>query len=116
MGVDLTLLPLISKDYWAAHDMINLERRSELWPLIEALPQKDIPQALSCFLARGSDGESKYGQETRTPYGMPMRYTTVGDLLALRDSGPVQNAWRNKAAWAYLAEMPPDWPIVLYWR
>lgn len=116
MGVDLTLLPLLSKDFWAAHTQLNVERRRELWPLIEALPQADIPKPVSCYFARGEDGESCYGDAEVTPYGDKMKYTTAGDLASLKDAEPVADNWLNKSTWAYLALMPKDWPIVLYWH
>lgn len=116
MGVDLKLLPLIGADYWAAHDMIEIERRRELWPAIEALPQANIPKPLSCFLARSEGGDHCYGEAETTPYGDRMKYTTAGDLLTLKDLPAVNDHWRNKAVWAYLAQMPAQWPIVLYWH
>ncbi len=60
MGVDLKLLPLIGKDCFAAHDIIRLERRSELWPMIEKLPKTPIPGKLSCYLDRQPNGEPGY--------------------------------------------------------
>lgn len=52
MGVDLTLMPLLSPDFWAAHDLIRLERRRELWDPIAVLPQLPIPKPLGCYVAR----------------------------------------------------------------
>lgn len=116
MGVDLTLMPLLSKDYWAAHDMLRLERERDLWDPIAKLPQAPIPKPLSCHQARNKEtGDTCYGDAENTPYGDRMTYTTVADLLMLNDHEGVQDHWRNKAVWAYLAQMPGDWKIVLYW-
>lgn len=116
MGVDLTLMPLLSKDTWCSHDLIRLNRRRELWDPVAALPQWPIPKALSCHQARDpKTGETCYGDAETTPYGDRMTYTTAGDLFTLGDHEGVQDNWQNKAVWAYLANMPPDWPIVLYW-
>lgn len=116
MGVDLKLLPLLSKSYWTAHDMLGLERRRELWPEIDKIPQRDIPGPVNCFLARGADGDPCYGSVEESPYGERLKFTTAGDLLALKDHDAVQDNFLNRAVWKYLAEMPPDWPIILYWH
>jgi hypothetical protein len=115
MGVDLTLMPLLSPDFWVAHDLIRVERRPELWSHIEALPQQEIPKPVGCYVARSEDGETCYGDLEDTPYGDKMKWTTAGDLLTLKDHAAVQDNWMNRAVWAYLAAMPPEWPIVLYW-
>ena len=116
MGVDLTLMPLLSQDYWAAHDVIRLERRRELWGDINALPQQEIPQPVHCYMARDKDGETCYGDAETTAYGDKMKWTTAADLLTLKDHEAVQDNWMNRAVWAYLAVMPPKWKIILYWH
>ncbi len=45
-----------------------------------------------------------------------MTYATAGDLLKLSEHSAVLDNWQNKAVWAYLANMPATWPIVLYWH
>ena len=116
MGVDLRLLPLISPNFWASHDMLGLERRRELWTAIEELPQFDIPEALYCFCARAANGEAFYGMEEESPYGNRLKYTTVGDLLTLAGHPAVIDNWKNRAVWLYLSQMPPEWQVVLYWH
>lgn len=116
MGVDLTLMPLLSPDFWCAHDLLRLERRGELWPAIDGLPQKEIPKPIGCYVATSKDGETAYGDRDETPYGDKMKWTTAADLLTLKDHEAVQDNWMNRAVWSYLAAMPPTWPIVLYWH
>jgi hypothetical protein len=116
MGVDLTLLPLMSPDFWCSHDVIEVERRRELWPEIEKLEQHHAPGPLRCFLARDKDGETCYGNVKKTPYGDRLMWTTPRRLLTLKDHEAVQDNWRNRAVWSYLASMPPEWPVVLYWH
>lgn len=116
MGVDLRLLPLIGENYWAAHSMLSVERRRELWDEILKLPVRDVPEPLSCFLARGSDGECCYGDIKDDPYGGSLKWTTPADLLTVRDHEGVQDNKINQAIWAWLEKMPPDWPVVLYWH
>lgn len=116
MGVDLKLLPLLGMDFWASHDILRLERRRELWPAIDNLPQKDIPKPLSCHEARTKEGECCYGDQDTSPYGEGLKWTTAKALLTLKDHESVQDNWMNRAVWKYLEQMPPDWPIVLYWH
>lgn len=116
MGVDLTLMPLIGEDYWAAHDLIQVERRRELWDEIAKLPSRPVRSPLSCFVARMPNGEQGYGNLETDPYGEKMRYMTPEVLLLVKDHEAVTDNWRNRAVWDYLAKMPPNWPIVLYWH
>lgn len=120
MGVDVRLLPLIEKDFWAAHDQLELERRRELWPAIEELPSHGLPDRFTCFLGTIPDGSHKgengYGERIDDPYGNPLRYVTVADLLTLSNHSAVKDNWRNRATWAYLSEMPPDWQVVIFWH
>lgn len=116
MGVELRLAPLMTRDYWVSHEMIDVGTSYDLWDAINILPQIDIPKPLICFFARDEQGEHVYGEIVETPYGNRMKFVTASDLLTLSDHEHVQDNWRNKAVWAYLAEMPHDWPIVLYWH
>jgi hypothetical protein len=117
MGVDLTLMPLLGKSVWCAHEMLGLERRRELWDKVAELPQQQIPNAVCCYVARDkTSGQPRYGDAEITPHGDKITYTTAADLLTLKDDESIQDNWKNKAIWAYLAQMPPDWPIVLWWH
>jgi hypothetical protein len=118
MSLDLKLLPLLGPHgLWVSHSMIDLLRREELWPAIQALSNvARIPEPLNCHLARDAEDENIiYGEVTEDAFGDPLTWTTVADLLTVRDHEHVQGNWQNRAAWAYLAEMPLDWKIVLYW-
>ena len=116
MGVDLTLLPLFSPRTWFSHDLIRLERRRDLWPQIVELRQHEIPEKLGCYLAHDAQGETCYGDIDQDCYGDTLKWTTPSELLKLKDHHEVKDNWQNQAVWAYLAHMPPDWPIVLYWH
>lgn len=116
MGVDLTLLPVLGNGHWFSHQVIQLERRRDLWDQIAELRQQDVPEKLSCYLARTAEGETCYGDIDQDCYGDALKWTTPAELLKLKDYHEVQDNWQNKAVWAWLAEVPPDWPIVLYWH
>lgn len=116
MGVDLTLLPLIAKDFWCAHDILRIERRRELWESIMALSSAPVPKPLGCYFAHTNESDTCYGDITEDPYGEKLRWTTPKALLTLKDHEAVQDDWKNIAVWTYLAQMPDEWPIVLYWH
>ena len=116
MGVDLTLLPLLQRDFWVSHDIIRINQRSELWDAINKLPSHPVPGRLGCYFAQTPEGEVGYGDVTEDCYGDPLRWVTPADLLTLSDHELVRDNWQNCAVWAYLAEMPKDWPIVLWWH
>ena len=123
MGVDLTLMPLHSDDDtygWVAFDMFELERRHELWPLIEALPRHKTPSIVSTFrstIESGEhEGEDTYGPTPTDPYGNPLEWTTAADLLTLKGQPTITDNFKNRAVWAYLGELPPDWKIILFWH
>ena len=115
MSVDLTLLPVLTKDFWVCHDQLRLNSRRALWPEIDKLPQIPIGK-ITCFFARNKEtGETEYGELTEDPYGGYLKWTTVEALLTLKDHQRIQDNWQNRAIWAWLSEMPKDWQIVLYW-
>ena len=116
MGIDLKILPVMFKGQWFCPDMLELPKNYDLWDKINELPQQPIPEPLSCFLSRDDEGNTCYGDIDETPYGKRITYTTAGALLSLKDHEGVKNNWRKRAAWAYLAELPEDWPICLYWH
>lgn len=116
MGVELNLLPLYINNSWLSHQIIAIGKEYDLFDKINKLPQSEIPEALSCYLARDKEGETHYGYIMEDPYGNKLKWVTVGDLLSLKDSDSVKDNWKVRAAWAYLAEMPSDWKIVLYWH
>jgi len=112
MGIDLKLLPLLGLDHWAALDILQLERRHELWPEILALPSAVINEPLSCYETE----DACYGEVETSAYGEPLRWVRAAQLCDLKQHKGVQDNWRNRAVWAYLACMPAARPIVLYWH
>ncbi len=116
MGVDLTLLPLSSAGHWSAHDALLLDRSGDLWDEIATLGETEIPQPLWCHYARRPDGETTFGRLEKSPYGERLTWLPAGKLLTLAEAPDVKSSWRNRAVWAYLAQMPEDYPVVLYWH
>lgn len=116
MGVDLQMLPLMSKDYWAAGEIIRIEQDYDLFELIETLSPLPIPKgSMRGHLSSGGRGDTCYGEMTTDPYGRPLTFVLAGHLKSLRDRAEVQTSWKNRAVWNLISEYPDDWPFVLYW-
>jgi hypothetical protein len=116
MGVELKLMPLWRPGSDLAHDMISIGKDYELFDAINRLPKKELEKPVWSYNAVLPDGENTYGLIEKDPYGERLTTVTSTDLLTLRNHHCVSDFWRTKAAWAYIAEMPADWPIVLYWH
>lgn len=116
MGIELRLLFPIFPESDAYHDMIDLWKNYDLFDQIEKLPKKDISGPIWCFLSRSEDGESCYGKVENDPYGGRIKIVMMSELLKLSDHHSVTGSWRSRAAWAYMAQFPQDWPVALYWH
>lgn len=103
MGVDLELRPVVYRDEWRLCDTLSVHRNSELWPFINDLPMLPVPNRVF------------QESETTDEYGIDLAYTTAGMLCSLKERPEVKDPFRNRAIWAYLAELPEDWPVMLYW-
>lgn len=115
MGVDLTLLPF-TYDMGASassHTVLHLCRHRDLLDKIQSLPSFQVPKDFATYL---KGGREEFGNLQDTPYGERLKYTTAESLLVLRDHVDVKDNWDNRAAWAYLAELPPDTKIALFWH
>lgn len=117
MGVDLCLIPVDSDlgDWSMGHSLLEVERRSELWNVVEALAKHDLPTKFQCFKARNADGDPCYGTLTDDCYGNLVKCATAGDLAAIQHQSTTDHP-RNRAIWAFLRELPPETKIALYWH
>lgn len=121
MGVDLRwLVPNYPKQRdgsfgWLCLTMIDLTRRRDLWEPIADLPSEPAPKVTG-YCAALPDGESGWGEIIKDAYGEKLRFTTAGNLAGLSEMEAVKDNPLNRAAFAYVANLPSDWPIVLYWH
>lgn len=119
MGLGLTLM-LIEHDegkYGYSHSLINCESDSTLFEEILKLKSHPVPETFNTFRSRdGEDQNTQYGDTQTTPYGEPLEWVYVKDLLAFKEHAEVRDSFQNRAAWAYLAELPPKFKIALYWH
>jgi hypothetical protein len=121
VGVDLTLLVVTgTRDFGFAHTLLQLKRRRDLWPAVEALESQPAPTKFSTYFARVPDGsmegESCYGYVTETPYGTPLRMVQASALVTLAGHVDVNDNPTNRATWAYLAALPGETWIALWWN
>lgn len=89
MGVDLRFLPYYDPDEscYFSHDIIDLERRAELWDVIFDIEKRKGRDVLETFVSYCSlDGdytESHYGKTPETPYGEHLRWVYAKELKPL---------------------------------
>lgn len=122
MGVDLRLLPFYSQTTGIAfsQDVLDLERRRELWGVIEPIESefgRDVPTDFNSYCGEKEGVEEPtYGLTLTTPYSENLKYLHAVHLKPLRQHPAVQDNWKNRAIWAFIEELPDDLPIALYWH
>jgi hypothetical protein len=124
MGLDLSLLPfdcdLDTIHY--SHTILDCERRYALFDPLQALADalgRPVPADFRSFRGEGSCcdcGEPHYGPTTTTPYGTTLYAVTVDALLSFTQNPGVQESTKNRAIWAYLAVLPAETKVALYWH
>lgn len=118
MGVDLRILPQAHQEHYFSNDIITLERRSDLFDIIQKLENEkglDIPRrGISCFCASSEDLGTHYGIATHTAYGMPIKSVLARELKQAL-AGYTPDEWKNRAFIAFLKELPDDLELFLFW-
>lgn len=114
MGVDLSLLPFDNANF--SHTVLDCERRRALFEEIADLPATPVPQPFYTFRSRADHRDSHYGDTQETPYGEPLTAVQAQHLLPFAQHPGVCNDARNRAVWAYLACLPPETQIALFWH
>jgi hypothetical protein len=126
MGIDLRLYPAWPNEHGFSFnggmlciDALSFDRDYDLFACVEGFYRPEGEQR-SRARANPMPGPCRiYGDngiETRKDdsYGEPLTWSTAGELArAMKD---VDTSHRNKAIVAYLAALPPEYPIVLYWH
>ena len=123
MGVDLTLLPITEnkdKTWGYAHTVLACTRDYVLYDRLRALPDEPVPASFTAYVARIPDGEMKgehcYGHVTYDAYEEPLRCVRAGELVTYRIRRRANTNQQNQAVWAYLAALPPETRVALYWH
>lgn len=116
MGLDLTLLPYHNEYIDFSNTVLDLHKNSELQDKIETLPMLDVSNEFYSHMSRDEKHESHFGLTIEDNYGDRVKYTTVKELLKIKDFVDSQESFKNKAAWAYLNELPSNTKVALYWH
>lgn len=117
MGLDLTLLPFthdFESDWAFSHVLLPCDRSAVIHE-IRDLPSQPVPKRFDSYLGLGDDGEHRYGNTQKTPYGSQLTYVLVDDLLKFSTHEDVVSMRENRAAWAYLKELRSGTKVALYW-
>lgn len=126
---DVTLLPVRGngngRDVAYADDALCCECTPALAQAIRALEARPGPSVFRTWLSRhfpqeGCDcgcarGLQHWGNLQRDEHDDPIVMVRADRLMALAHYPDVVNSRRNRAVWAYLAQIPPDQLIALYW-
>lgn len=119
MSRALSLIPVEYDHGGDGHSftVLRLPENYDLFDAIEAagFRETDAPEKFNTYLGRGKDGEHGFGQTSEDPYGEPLRCVRAGALASLRNDPQVQAEPLSRAVWAYLAELPPNTKVALYW-
>jgi hypothetical protein len=116
MGLDLKLVVIEDCGPCAyGPTVIDVWRRHELFDELMKIKDHPTPENFTTYLGRTDDGEYTYGKVTETPYGEHLTYVLAYELHQYRDHVGVTDNHYNRAAWAYLAQLPPETKIALYW-
>ena len=111
MGVDLTLLPIDSERCPVvrySHTVLEVVRDYDLFKRIEVLHSKEIYPGFNSYVSREGDiEECHYGLTVEDAYGRPVRCVLAKYLKEVDIPG---------ATGAYVAALPDDYEIALYWH
>lgn len=124
---DVTLLPVQGDEVDSAfsNDALYCESSPALSETIRALEAQRVPGVFRTWLSRHfpqegcdcgcAEGAEHWGNLQRDAHDDPMVMVPVRTLTALAHHPDVRHNRRNRAVWAYLAQMPPDQMVALYW-
>lgn len=119
MSVNLSLLPFdhetSNSTFAFSQTVLTCEQDSTLFSLVEGLTIGEVPEQFNSYVSREHGEESHYGVTRTDNYGDVVQYTTVRRLLELRAHPGVAERQKNRAIWAYLAALPPETKVALWW-
>ncbi len=115
MSVDLMLLPRYLGG--SGLTVIELKGSNFLWREINKLPCHLVTDPIKSPL--GVFEEDIANWEFRTlvvdGYDKALTWVFAKDLITLHHEALNEDGCADRAAWAYLAELPPETKVVLYW-
>ena len=82
-------------------------------------PKKDerrVTENFTSYMGRDDEGELRYGKTKTDPYGTPLRWLYVKELLQWKNHSGVLRNKKHLAVWAYLEQLDPETKVAIYWR
>lgn len=121
MSVDLTLLPFDhdSETLSFSHTILNLHSNYDLHDQIKKLNRLDVRDNFMSYFGTNNHpedytfGEHTYGETVEDAYGNHVQYTTVKELLTIKDK---YWTFRTVPVFAYLKALEPATKVALYWH
>lgn len=111
MGVDLTLHVVSgAKPFHYCATRLDLSRDYDLLEALEPVAKSLVAEELGDVWAYAADEYKPLSSEDA--YGNPVKFSTAGEMCAAVN-GFHQSSDSNRAAFAYLRELPAPTPIVL---
>lgn len=121
MGVDLHLLvftfPCYTDDA-EARTVLRLERARKLFKDISEFSEAKgvvVPGTFCSYFKNMNSAEPKWGKTLVDIYGRPIKTLTAGELMGFAGHPDVTDSFHNRAAWAYLSQLPPEVRVALWW-
>ena len=125
MGVDLLLMPFKSyndingRTIGFGYTCLEVVRNSDMWREIRALENQPVPERFLTHFGPTYPDEPDYWdrdfQTSVDAYDKPLRWVFAGALASLRDYRNIPKESQDRAVWAYLEQLPPDYKVALYW-
>jgi len=120
MGLDLTVAPMRyhTMNWWLAFDRLRLDCDYDLFSQIGPCSRgRYKPITLPLPLPAGTKfdwyEDESVKTKTEDPYGVPLTYLPAAAFRDMILEGV--SDW-NKAVLVFLAALPPDTPVVLWWN
>ncbi len=126
---DVTLLPVQGAEgdrlAMYAEDALSCACPQALAETLRRLESFPLPRVFRTWLSRHfpqegcdcgcAEGLEHWGNLQRDAHDDPIVMVTIGALTTLAHHPDVRRIQSNRAVWAYLAEMPPEQLVALYW-
>lgn len=125
MGISLKILIVdgqLSGQRGYSHSMFAFGQCRDLFEKLDAKARTIPGFRLSSYVARIPDGswegENGYGDVAETPYGEPLTFVSAAEFLEAIQPADIEDngGWLARAARAYIACLPPDTWVGLYYH
>ncbi len=119
MGIDLNLLPFSGPYERSSFSktVLSCARFQELFDEVKKLKAREVPETFDSYMGNSLTCEEHHFGDTQVdPNGDQVMCVQVKQLLQFSQHELVRDIPINRAIWAYLAELPPNTWVALYWH